>query len=85
MYNKKYTVDIRREKDIPAEKRHFYHSISVSELRRYGYDMKDYSADEKVYLDDESYKIFMDWQYATSEEINNITSVESIDNTRLRR
>ena len=81
MYNRKYTIGILRENDIPAGRRHFYHSISVAELEKLGYDMKDYSADETVYLNDESYKNFMDWQYANSEKINNMTEVESIDNT----
>lgn len=81
MYNKKYTIGILRENDIPTGMRHFYHSISVAELKKWGYDMKNYSTDENVYLNDESYKNFMNWQYANLEKNNNITAVESIDNT----
>ena len=39
MYNKKYTIGILRENDIPAGRRHFYHSISVAELEKLGYTL----------------------------------------------
>ena len=67
----KYTICILTEKDIRPLQLYFYHSISVGELMKWGYDMRNYQKDGNVYLDEDSYKIFMEWQYAKTNPINN--------------
>ena len=78
-----YSVYIIREKNIPTGKRHFYHPVSVAELRNCGleYNVQFSSNDETVYLDDESYKNFMVWQYVNVGRIDNKRNVEEIDYT----
>ena len=93
MYTGKNKIGIFREDSIPIESRHFYHPIKVAELRKLGYNRDNYSDDETVYLNDEGYKTLMSWQFAFSENNQNISESNQniiaedkiIDNTIKRR
>lgn len=80
----KYTITYRRKSDIPEHQLQYYSPVNVGTLQRAGYRIEGFRESDTVYLNNESYKEFMNWQgyCQKAEEIDNTQQVEEVDNKK---
>ena len=73
---REFPIKVFRKKELRRDLMQFdyYSSVSVKELKSYGYNLIGYSDEEVVFLDIESYKNFMSLQAYC-------VSLNKIDNT----
>ena len=81
----KFKIYVLRKSDIRSDKLQYYTPISVKVLKNYGYDLIGFSDDENVFLDNESYKNFMNLQSYLSAKGDNTVVLGVINNKPMKR